>query len=252
MFSIHIASISKRFGAGMFDLIVLIIIATGLVFVCNSVLGYDRLFAQYENDIERIEKEYGISLDITGSEYENLSEQQMRRYDEAYDALINETSITENYQKLIRTIVLSITIALFLAYTVTDVVLPIVFKEGRTLGKKLFGVCLISYNQVRVSNYQVVCRALLGKFAVETMVLAYSAVLLMFNRFGIVQLVLIAALFIAQVVFFFFGGNRKLLHDVLAQTVVADYATQKIFESYDSLLEAKKEQAALEAERAEY
>lgn len=252
MFSIHIAPVSRRFGAGMFDLIILIIIATGLVLLCNCVFGYDSLFTQYEKDIERIEREYGISLDITGNEYAGLSEQQMRRYDEAYDALISETSITENYQKLIKTIVLSITIALFLAYTITDIVLPIVFREGRTLGKKLFGLCLISYNQVRVSNYQIVSRALLGKFAVETMVLAYSAVLLLFNKIGIAQLVLVTALFMAQVGFFLFGGNRRLLHDVLAQTVVADYATQKIYESYDSLLDAKKEQAALEAEHAEY
>ena len=61
-----------------------------------------------------------------------------------------------------------------------------------------------------------------------------------------------AALLIAQVILVLVTKNHSLLHDLMAGTVVVDYASQRIFQSTQELVEYQKKIAAERAARQTY
>ena len=69
---------------------------------------------------------------------------------------------------------------------------------------------------------------------------------------GIVGTVVIALICLLQVILTAVTKAHTPIHDLIAGTVTADYATQRIFESTDALVEYKRQLAAEEAARSEY
>ena len=64
--------------------------------------------------------------------------------------------------------------------------------------------------------------------------------------------VVIALICLLQVILTAVTKAHTPIHDLIAGTVTADYATQRIFESTDALVEYKRQLAAEEAARSEY
>ena len=76
--------------------------------------------------------------------------------------------------------------------------------------------------------------------------------MVVFGIVGIVGILFLAALLIAQVVLFFGTKYHTPIHDKFAQTLTVDMASQRIFDSVEEMLEYQKKLAAEEAERREY
>ena len=102
------------------------------------------------------------------------------------------------------------------------------------------------------SNIQFFTRVILGKFAVETMIPVYVAVMMLLGQTNAILLLFVIALLIAQVIMVVMTRNHSLLHDLMAGTVVVDYASQKIFQSTEDLIAYQKKIAAERAARQGY
>ena len=126
------------------------------------------------------------------------------------------------------------------------------FKNGQTLCKKIFGLCLMRTDGVKVNNMQLFARTVLGKFAIETMIPAYILILLYMGAADMFSLLLLASILIAQLIILAVTRNNSLIHDLLAGTVVVDYASQKIFTSTEDLIAYQKRVAAERAARQTY
>ena len=126
------------------------------------------------------------------------------------------------------------------------------FKNGQTIGKKVFALGVMHTNSVRITTLALFVRSILGKYTIETMVPVLLIIRMFFGSGGILGLIIMLILLIMQIVFMATTKGRLAIHDMLSSTVVVDLPSQRIFNSVDEMTEYKKRLHAERAERAEY
>ncbi len=131
-----------------------------------------------------------------------------------------------------------LSIGLLLAYLILEFILPIILKNGQTVGKKVFSIELVRPNCVKITTLALFARTILGKFAIETMFPILLVFLLLFGGLGWIALGLLIAFFLLNVILFFATKNRTPIHDLLAGTVTVDSKLQMVYYSEDELNEA--------------
>lgn len=252
IFDLQKASVWKRTSAWMFDIILLGILIAGLAFGMSRAFGYDD-YAQSLNDAyDRYEQQYGTSFNLTQEAYLQLTPEQQKTYDEAYDALIEDPEAMHAYSMMISLSLTITSLSILAGYVIWELAVPFFLGNGQTLGKKIFGIGVIRTDGVKLSPVQLFIRTILGKYTIETMVPVLIVLMIYFGTLGLLGTVLILGLGILQIVLLVATPNHAPLHDVLAGTVVCDLASQMIFESREAMLEYKKEVSAEAAARAPY
>ncbi len=244
MVDIQKAGLWKRLASWMFDSILLSVIAIGLAFLLSMMLGYDEYSEAVSSAYEKYETQYGITFDISAEEYNALSSEDKSRYDSAYQALLGDDEAIYAYNMTVNLSLITVSLAILAAVLIWEFILPLVFGNGQTLGKKIFGICLMKPNGVKLNHIQLLIRALLGKYTIEIMIPAYAVLMLLFGSLNMVMLLLVAALFIGQIVAIIATRTNSPIHDLLAGTVAVDASSQMIFGSEEELLEFKKKQHA--------
>lgn len=246
------ASLWKRIAAGIFDLILIAILATGFGWLLSTVLHYDSYNDTLEAAYAQYESQYGVTFQITQEQYEAFDENQKQAYDDAYAALTADEEAMHAYTMAVNLMLLITTGAILLAMICICFIVPLLFGNGQTLGKKIFALCLMRTDGVKVNNLQLFTRAVLGQFAVETMIPAYVIFMIFWGTVDLFGLLLIAGLLIAQCIIMATTKTNSLLHDMMAGTVVVDFGSQRIFRTTEDLIAHKKQVAADRAARQTY
>ena len=246
------ASIWKRASAYLFDIILLATLAVAIALAVSALLGYnrhtdalDRLYANYEN-------QYGVTFDITSSEYEALSEADQKQYDDAYQALIADEEVLEVYNIVINLSLVILTLSILLSYVLLELVTPLLFGNGQSLGKKIFGIGLMRTDSVKMNGMQLFVRTILGKFTIETMIPVYLLMMMFMGSIGPLGPVVLLAIGVLQLLTVIFTQNHSAIHDLLAGTVVIDIASQQIFRSSEELIAYTQKRHAEEVARKSY
>ncbi len=239
IYDLQKANMWKRISAYLLDLILLCIIAVGFALLLSSVLGYNEHSEAMEGYYETYEKEYDIDFDISSADYEALSKEEKDTYDKALVALSADEEASRTYSLLINLSMIITTFGILLAYLIMELAVPLLLKNGQTLGKKVFGICLVRVDCVKVTPFMLFVRSVLGKFTVETM-FPLALCFMFFLNGGLVAPLVVVLLLILQIALLFATKNHMVIHDSFAQTVVVDMASQKIFGSAEELLEYKK------------
>ncbi|MBO7304648.1 MAG: RDD family protein [Clostridia bacterium] len=246
------ASMWKRISAFIFDFIMLAIIAVGIALLCSALFGYDTYTAKMDKIYAQYEEKYGISFDITEDEYNKLTDTEKDKYKEAEEAFNEDKDLAYTYTMVINLTLTIMSISVFTAYIICDFVVPLIFKNGQTLGKKIFGLGVMRTNHTRINSISLFIRTILGKCTIETMVPALIVIMIFFSQIGIVGIVILGLLLILELAVICSTSTRSTVHDLLAMTVVVDMQSQMIFETEDELLEYKKKLHAENAAKADY
>ena len=143
-------------------------------------------------------------------------------------------------------------IGLFVSYLISDFVIPLCFGNGQTLGKKIFGICLMRDDGVKVSPVILFIRAILGKFTVETMVPVFLVILILVGGAGFIGLLALIAIFVFDVVLMIKTKTNSTIHDMLSYTVVVDKESQLIFDTKEAMIEYKNKIHAEDADKKLY
>ena len=144
------------------------------------------------------------------------------------------------------------TFGILLSYAVLEFVVPLILKDGQTVGKKIFGIAVIRTDGVKMSTLQLFVRTVLGKYTIETMIPVLLIVMSMGGIIGFYGPLLIALLTVAQIIIMAVTKNNSLIHDLLANTVTVDKASQLIFDTEEDMIEYKRRVAAEEAAKQPY
>lgn len=252
IYDLQKASMWKRVSAWLFDTILLSIVAVGFAFLLSTILGYDKYNDRLQTAYDRYESEYGISFDIAEEDYLALDPTQKEVYDKAYTALSEDGEALYAYNMVIYLTLIILSVGILLAYLLLEFVIPLFLKNGQTLGKKIFGICLMRNDGVRLPTLSLLVRTLLGKYTVETMVPVLILVMIFFNFLGLAGTLTILGLLILQIVVLAVTKTNSAIHDLLAGTVVVDMSSQMIFENEEAMLEYKKKIAAEAAAKTDY
>ena len=244
----------KRISAFLFDLILFAILALLFATLTSRILGYDEKLSAYQERKSAVEEKYGIDFDITESEYLSYDDAKKAAYDAAYEALNADKEAVRLYLLLNNLAVLIVSFALLFAFLLLEFTVPLLLKHGRTLGKKIFSLCVVRQTGVAVSGPILFIRTILGKYAVETLIPAYIIIMFFFGKANIFLVILFVAIVLVNAGMFLFTQNHYLIHDLIAVTAVADYETQKIFASEEEKAAyiAKEEEERIRAEREEH
>jgi len=250
MCDIRLASMWKRVSALLLDLILLAIVATGVGYVVSRIVSFDKraeeLQTCIDNYTEYYEKQFNISFDISEEDYEKLTDEEKAVYTEAQtqlsQALEADDAAQAAYRRVMTLTVLIVSIGIFFAFLLLEFAVPLLFRDGRTVGKFVFSLCIVRENSVRATPLQLFIRAILGKYAIETMIPVYIILMMFFGTItSLVALIFIGIILILQIVLMGVTKYNQALHDMLAGTVCADRESQKIFESVDALAEYKEQ-----------
>ena len=242
----------KRIAAWIFDLILLSVLTVGFGTLLSNALGYDSYSVTLDSAYARYEGEYGITFDITAEEYETMSQEARQNYDAAYAALIADEDAVQAYNMMLNLSLIITTGALLMGILFWEFVIPLWLGNGQTLGKKIFGLCLVRNDGVRMNTMQLFTRTLLGKFTIETMIPVYILLMLYWGTTDLTGTMFLLTLLIGQVLCVCLTHSNSAIHDLLAGTVVVDMSSQNIFRSTEDLIEYQKREAAERAARQTY
>ena len=252
MLDLQKADFWKRISAFLFDAIILGMVAIGIAWAISAITGYDN----YKNGLDacynKYEKEYGIDFNITSEEYEKLTDSQREQYDAASKALEKDGEAFYYYSMTVNLTLIMIIFSILVSNIILELVVPLILGNGQTLGKKIFGIGVMHCDGVRVSTLQMFVRTILGKCTIETLVPVLVAVMIALGSTGLVGLIILFGLALAQVILLIVTKARTPIHDVMAATVAVDMASQMIFDTPEDLLEYKKKIQAEIAAKSDY
>lgn len=237
MTDIQRGSVLKRISALLLDLILLACISVGVIFLVAKIINYDSHIDKMQAKYQYYEETYDVKFNITQEELENLTEEERAHYDEVEEIIKADKEFTKEYNLVVNLTLIMITVGVMISILITDFVIPLIFKNGQTIGKKVFGLCLVKKNSVRMKKIQLFVRTLLGKFALELMVPIYIIIMFYFGLMGLLGLIILLGLGLAQLLLLIFTQYRTVIHDLLSQTVVADMSSQMIFDTEDELID---------------
>ena len=252
IYDLQKASMWKRISAFLFDLILLSIVSVLFAWALSKVLGYDGYQQRLSDAYTRVGEEYGIDLRMPLAEYNALDEAGRDRLNAAYDALSADGDATGTYNMLIQLTILISSIAILLGYLVMEFAVPLKLGNGQTLGKKAFGLAVMYSDGVRLRAVGLFIRTVLGKYAVETMIPVIILMMIFWGTIGIVGPIVLFAILVVEVAVMIATHTNALIHDLLANTVVIDYASQMIFETREDMIHYKEKIHAEMVAKQEY
>ena len=240
MYDLQKASMWRRISAALCDLVAVSIVAVGFAVLISTLLGYDARVARLEEISEAYETEYGVDFDISNEDYSKLSEGEQETYGQAMDAFSRDVEANQIYSLLINFTFATISISILIAFLLLQLLVPLLFRNGQTLGKKIFGVAVMRDDGVKLEPMLLFVREILGRYTLETMLPVLLVLMIYFGAIGIVGTITIAGMLILQLVLLCSTSKRQVLHDKIAHTVTVEYDSQKIFDSVEDMLAYKK------------
>ena len=265
MYELKRIGIVKRASAWLLDAILLAVLTTGFMFCISLIAGFDpqqQLATEYYTAWEDFRKDhiadvaefYGYTVTKDGAaaeigdvikalaDSEGKDAETAQAY-KAYLALPSVSQVNLQYEYVYNLLFMMVSVGLLLSYLILEFIVPLALKNGQTVGKKIFGICLVRPDCVKVTGVPLFARTVLGKFAIETMFPVLLVFLFFFGGLGLLAVILFAGILLLNVILFLATKNKTPIHDVIAGTVAADMKLQKMYASEEERDEHRAELA---------
>ena len=252
-FELQRADFWKRISALMFDIMMLLIVAVIAAVAMSAAFKYDK----HVEVVERVEQEYvekyGIIQDISEEEFAALSKEEKDVYYACDAERQRDPRLIASYNMLSSLKFVIPSMSILIAYALLELGVPILFKNGQTLGKKAFGLGVVHTNGVRIRGQAHFIRSIIGKCLIEALVPFYFFMMIIHGRLGpLLGVVMILLIFILEIFTVATTRTRSAIHDLIADTAVVDLASQMVFEDFDALVAYKAKIHEEMANKQEY
>ena len=237
VYEINKASVLRRFAAWLIDFIIFVVLATGLLSLTSIIFNYDAEFAKVEEKY----LEHGIyTLNPSATDGSNkyitcTYYREDRTVDEtsacyiAWNEFFEDEEAVAQRMKCDTLMIIMLTTSSLIALLLTEFILPLIFKNGQTIGKKIMHIGLIGNDRIRIRVWQLFARVIIGRFVIETMIPIYCVVYAFINTTGgLLGLLIIIIIAIIEVAMLGATKNNQLIHDFVSSTVVIDMDSQYI------------------------
>ncbi len=252
MFDLQKANMGKRISAFIFDLLITLTLVVAFGYIISAITRYDYHFNTCRDIIAKYEEEYKISYEIDENEYTSLSPEEQKNYQDLLNAISSDEDFIFHNRYYFTLTLLIISLGILAAVMTVDYVFPLIFKDGKTLGKKIFGLGVMRVDHVKVTPVIMFIRTVLAKYTIEIMIPVLLALMIYFGMIGFVGTLVIFGMLVLQIVCMAVSKTNSCIHDLFAGTVVIDFPTQKIYETREELIAAKEKDAADRAAKAAY
>lgn len=251
-YDVQKASMWKRISAWLLDIILLAVLTVGVSALISYVTGYDGYNKELLAGYERYETEYGVEFDLNQQQWEAMSQAEQDRHTEAYEALLKDDEVMHAYNMVVNLMLVIVSVSFLVAYILLELAVPLILKNGQTVGKKVFSLALMRSDGVRVTAFMLFVRIVLGKYAIETMIPVLVVLMASIGIIGVVGSAIVSTLVLVQLVMLIVTRNNTAIHDFLSHTVVVDLSSQMIFDTPEDLIAYKQRIAAEKAAEQDY
>lgn len=210
----------KRAFAGAIDVLLIAILTVFIAMPMSSITGYKQSREDVETLFARLEKTYGVSFNLTPQEYQELTDEQYRRYDEAFAEFQSNEEDILTYNRMVQGSYLTVLGSILVAVLILELAIPLFLGDGQTLGKKMMGLVVIRMSGEQVDTLGIIARALLGKYLVEIAVPVFTVLAIYNGNSSGRSSFMIVGLFLAQAACMGLTRERRLIHDFLSGTRV--------------------------------
>ncbi len=231
------ASMWKRISAYLLDAILLSIVIVCIAWLMSVLLGYSGYSEQFNDIRSQYEQEYGVDFE---SDLDSLTPEERAAVESAYEKFTLNDDAQYAYTMMIILALAIVSIGILVGYIILEFIIPLIFKNGQTIGKKAFGIAIMRADGVKLIPTALFVRSILGKCVVETMVPLLILVMIFFGDAGLLGMIAIALIGLFQIILVAATKTRSAIHDLLAYSVTVDFTSQRIFDSPEDLLEYKK------------
>lgn len=250
---------SKRFVAWVVDMILIIVVATGIAFLTSLLYGYDN----YNNACIEKEIEYGLYVEqekgpisFEGKNYvlitdiEGISEEEVNQ---RLTNLSKDSEYQEAYQKRSIGPVVIVTTGLFGSLLIFELILPLCLKHGRTIGMRFFDIGYVTDEGIEVGFKQLFIRFLFGKLVVQALI-PYAGIMYIIypSYYTIVGFVALFGVPILNMLLMYITPEKRGIHDFISKCVPVDNSCQIYFKTVDELSRAKAEEERNKNEKKYY
>lgn len=252
IYDLQKASMWKRISAWLFDTILLGVVAVLFAWLLSIAVGFDAHNEALNERYAFYETQYGVDFQMSLSDYEAMTEEQAKAMEDAYAALSADEDAAYHYQMVVRLTLIITSIGILLAYLVMEDCVPLLLKNGQTLGKKIFGIAVMRTSGIRINGICLFIRTVLGKYTIETMIPVFILIMIYWGSMGLAGTLVLLALLIGQCVALIATRTNSPIHDLLAGTVVIDVASQMIFNTQEEMIAYKQKVHAEKVARQPY
>lgn len=242
----------KRISAFLLDFILLGTAAVLFALALSWTLGYDGYSRIVLEKYQQYGEEYGVDMRLSAEEYEALDDEARQRVDDAFDAINGDGQAVHADQMLRRLRLVIVTGGVLLAFLSLEFAVPLWLKNGRTVGKKVFGLAVMRTDGVKITHVLLFIRTFLGKFTIETMIPLLIGVLTFMGALGVLGTVILLLILLIEAAVLISTPTRSLIHDLMAGTVVVDFGSQMIFDTREAMIAYKEKIHAEMAKKEEY
>ena len=238
VYSLNLAPMGKRLAAWLLDFILTITLAVGFMLFTSVILNYDK-------EVEKLNEYYDIHNVYRTDENGNKNFCEANPNDEydscnvAWAKFAEDEAAVAQYNKVNEYTIAILSSGLVLSIMSMYFVVPLCLKHGRTVGKKVMGISLISYEEIKVSHKQMFIRALMGNFLVLSMIPVLLFFTAMISGGGFLYSFIAFAIEFANIVATISSKKKQNFPDMIAKTIAVDTATQIICDTKEQLSELK-------------
>lgn len=226
----------KRILSFIVDAATISIIAVVVCLLMARILKYEENSNNLNKKYEYYEETYNVSFELTEEEYNQFTEEEINKYQEVQEIINNDEEFINIFKKMVILTIVIIAIGVFVGVMVVEFIIPLFLKNGQTIGKKMFDLCLVRPNSVKVSILQIFVRTFFGKYIIEIMLPIVLIILYIFGSLVSETIIGIISLLVIQICIYFSKNYRQFLHDRFSVVIVVDKQEQKIFDTYDELI----------------
>lgn len=253
IYDLQRAGIVKRVSAYVFDLMLIIVLAVGCLIPLVSITGFESKLNDLSERRDEIRAEFNMDEleekhKITFDQYEYLVDEEKAALPAEVQDVFGKFATTyysdpernELTAFLISLSLVIVSFSILIPFILLEFVVPLLFKNGQTVGKKIFSIAVVTKDGVRISPMVLFIRTILGKYTIGTMVPVLMLLMLFFRFAPIIPIMILLLIGSLQVVMMFTSKTRSIIHDLLASTVVVDFQSQMIFDSIEAKEEYKR------------
>ena len=156
------ANMWKRISAAFLDLILLVILITGLALLISEIVDYNSYVTALNDGYAKYEEMYDVTFGLDQDAFDALSKEEQDRYMEASNAMDQDKEVLYAYDMTINLSFVIISVSIFLGYLILEFFVPMLFGNGQTIGKKMFSLALMRTDSVKLTNFALFVRSMLA------------------------------------------------------------------------------------------
>lgn len=211
----------RRIGAFLIDFILTILVALLVSVPAKAITSYNPTVSKMDSTFESIAAKHGISLNITTEEFNAFTEEQNRAWEDTFTEISENEEATALYDRYVRLSIIITYVSLVIAVLLSEVVVPLFFRNAQTVGKRLLKLVVVNRDSDPISLATLLVRSIFGKLLIEYGLPVFFYFGIVFgggHSFGFIGFMMLV---VAQIMCVLLTKDRRAIHDFLASTRVA-------------------------------